>query len=127
MPRAPKRPCTYPGCGALVDTSSRCDAHRRVEQRELDQRRGSSTARGYDSKWRKAREGWLRSHPLCQCDECKGGELRVRVATVVDHIKPHRGDMTLFWDRNNWQSMAKACHDKKTAREDGGFGNARNE
>jgi 5-methylcytosine-specific restriction enzyme A len=30
--------------------------------------------------------------------------------------------MTLFWDRNNWQAMAKACHDKKTASEDGGFG-----
>ena len=21
--------------------------------------------------------------------------------TVVDHIKPHRGDMKLFWDRGN--------------------------
>jgi len=31
--------------------------------------------------------------------------------------------MKLFWDRNNWQSMAKACHDRKTAAEDGGFGN----
>jgi 5-methylcytosine-specific restriction protein A len=41
---------------------------------------------------------------------------------VVDHKVPHRGDMKLFWDRNNWQSMAKECHDRKTASEDGGFG-----
>lgn len=48
----------------------------------------------------------------------------VRAASVVDHRRPHRGDMKLFWDRNNWQSMAKECHDRKTAREDGGFGKA---
>ncbi|MCB4811684.1 HNH endonuclease [Methylovorus menthalis] len=49
------------------------------------------------------------------------GAKRLTPATVVDHIKPHRGDMALFWDRNNWQAMAKECHDRKTAREDGGF------
>lgn len=32
--------------------------------------------------------------------------------------------MKLFWDRTNWRGMAKVCHDAKTAREDGGFGNA---
>ena len=30
--------------------------------------------------------------------------------------------MKLFWDSNNWQSMSKQCHDRKTATEDGGFG-----
>jgi 5-methylcytosine-specific restriction endonuclease McrA len=44
---------------------------------------------------------------------------------IVDHIVPHKGDQTLFWDRANWRPMAKACHDSKTAREDGGFGNPR--
>jgi 5-methylcytosine-specific restriction protein A len=44
-------------------------------------------------------------------------------ASVVDHIVPHRGDMALFWDRSNWQAMSKLCHDRKTARENGGFGN----
>lgn len=47
----------------------------------------------------------------------------MRLATVVDHVIPHRGDMELFWDSDNWQSMHKQCHDKKTASEDGGFGN----
>lgn len=39
-------------------------------------------------------------------------------ATVVDHIKPHRGDQKLFWDRGNWQALCKSCHDNKTLKED---------
>jgi len=49
----------------------------------------------------------------------------VVVATIVDHIKPHRGDMVMFWDSSNWQPLCKPCHDRKTAREDGGYGNQR--
>lgn len=66
----------------------------------------------------------MRAHPLCQCPECDDGRIRVTIATVVDHRIPHRGDMTRFWDRANWQAMAKGCHDAKTARENEGFGNA---
>jgi hypothetical protein len=47
----------------------------------------------------------------------------VRIANVVDHIIPHRGDMELFWDESNWQSMCEPCHNRKTASEDGAFGN----
>lgn len=32
-------------------------------------------------------------------------------ATVVDHVKPHRGDAVLFWDTTNLQSLCKLCHD----------------
>lgn len=45
-------------------------------------------------------------------------------ATIVDHKVPHKGDKALFWDSTNWQSLCKPCHDRKTAREDGGFGRA---
>lgn len=44
-------------------------------------------------------------------------------ADLVDHIRPHKGDMELFWDGSNWQSMCDLCHRKKSASEDGGFGN----
>lgn len=104
-------------------SEGRCPRHLHAERKEQDARRGSSTERGYGSRWRKASKGWLRAHPLCQCEECQDGKARVTVASVVDHRTPHRGDMALFWDRTNWQSMSKECHDKKTAREDGGFGN----
>jgi len=123
MPYMPKSPCTYPGCGALTG-AARCDKHKRVEARQYDQQRGSAHARGYGARWQKASKAYLRAHPLCQCPECGDGELRVVAASVVDHKIPHRGDMKLFWDSGNWQSMAKTCHDKKTATEDGGFGNA---
>ena len=58
--------------------------------------------------WRRERGAYLRLHPLCvRCGETG----RVTVATVVDHIVPHRGDLGRFWDAGNWQSMCKHCHD----------------
>jgi 5-methylcytosine-specific restriction protein A len=84
----------------------------------------SAARRGYGSKWQRARQAFLGQHPLCECEECRRTG-RILIATVVDHIKPHKGDMKLFWDRDNWMPMAKQCHDVKTAKHDGGFGNSR--
>lgn len=44
-------------------------------------------------------------------------------STIADHIKPHRGVRSMFCDLDNLQGLCKPCHDTKTAREDGGFGN----
>lgn len=42
---------------------------------------------------------------------------------VVDHKIPHRGDLKLFWDSRNLQTMTKPCHDKfKQSQEKGGAG-----
>lgn len=84
--------------------------------------RPTARERGYTRKWQSARESYLQDHPLCV--ECLADEV-VTVATEVDHITPHRGDQTLFWDRNNWQALCKPCHSRKTVRTDGGFGNPR--
>lgn len=123
MPVAALHPCSQPGCGALTD-AARCSKHRAQAQREQDQRRGSAHQRGYGRAWQKASKAYLRAHPLCQCEACDDGCKRVTPASVVDHKVPHKGDMALFWDSSNWQSMSKPCHDRKTAREDGGFGSA---
>lgn len=93
--------------------------HQRADAKAVDQRRGTSAQRGYGYKWQQARDGYLQAHPLCIKHESRG---EVVAATVVDHVKPHRGDMTLFWDSSNWQPLCKPCHDAKTAREDGAFG-----
>lgn len=55
------------------------------------------------------------------CEE----EGRVKAATDLDHINPHKGDMVLFWDKDNWQGLCHSHHSQKTATEDGGFGNPR--
>ena len=44
-------------------------------------------------------------------------------ATDVDHIRPHKGNEDLMWDEENLQALCHACHSRKTAAEDGGFGN----
>lgn len=69
-----------------------------------------STPNLYDYRWQKARAAFLMLHPLCKCFECVALN-RVRLATVVDHDPPHRGDPMKFWDRTSWQAMAKRCHD----------------
>lgn len=75
--------------------------------------RESAAKRGYGYKWQKAREAYLKKYPLCIDHERRG---YVEPATVVDHIIPHRGDMTLFWDSSNWQSLCKVCHDSHKQR-----------
>jgi len=87
-----------------------------------DQHKGSPSARGYGRRWQAASKRFLRAHPLCQCPDCDEGRKQLTVATVVDHVIPHRGDMALFWDPANWQAMAKRCHDRKTWRETIGRG-----
>lgn len=48
-------------------------------------------------------------HPLCRF--CLQRDDPVE-ADVVDHIIPHKGDVTLFFDPNNLQSLCKTCHDR---------------
>lgn len=73
----------------------------------------TSTQRGYGYKWQKAREAYLRENPLCVMCTAQGV---VAVATVVDHITPHRGDQSLFWRRSNWQSLCATHHSRDKQR-----------
>lgn len=59
-------------------------------------------------RWRALREWFLRDHATCRLCEETG---RTTLATVVDHIRPHKGDQTLFWDTANLQALCKPCHD----------------
>ena len=81
-------------------------------------RRPSADGRGYDSKWRRESKAFLAlpENRLCACG-C--GQL----ADMVDHKVAHKGDRHLFWDRSNWQPMARGCNSRKAVREEGGFGN----
>lgn len=73
--------------------------------------------RGYGYAWQKARERFLRQHPLCvMCEQERPP--RVTAATVVDHKVPHRGDQAVFWDETNWQSLCKPHHDGEKQRQE---------
>lgn len=71
-------------------------------------------------RWRKLRARHLDQNQLCVMCKAEG---RVTEAKVVDHIVPHRGDMNLFWDADNLQSLCKPHHDvTKQSLEKGGTG-----
>ena len=76
--------------------------------------RPSPAARGYGLRWRYASRLYRKQNPLCAGCLEKG---RVRHARVTDHIIPHKGDMSLFWDRTNWQGLCIPCHNAKSAKE----------
>ncbi|OVE49439.1 hypothetical protein CBW21_06035 [Chromobacterium violaceum] len=133
--------CATPGCGALVRPPARhCPFHeqrRQAAERESDRRRGSRVERGYTNAWSRAARAYRAKHPFCA--ECQRQDGRLIAADHVDHITPPRyreamesGDperiadaKRLFWDSSNWQPLCRRCHSRKTAAEDGGFGNAR--
>lgn len=122
MPARPRSICRAPACGKTLAEPGYCDKHKKAVRKEQDERRGTAAERGYDSRWAKARAGYLRKHPLCvYCQR----ENRVTAASVVDHKVPHKlkdaidsGDEALiararelFWSSENWQSLCKPHHD----------------
>lgn len=100
-------------CGHRIPSGVRCDCEAKQDaarKARYDQRRPSSSARGYTGAWEKARVAYLAKHRFClRCGD---------PATVVDHIRPHRGDREIFWDRDNWQPLCGPCHNSTKQREE---------
>lgn len=114
MPTAPRRPCSRPGCRELQPCSTH-KPHTRPEQSYAARRQAEPWRALYDTQaWKRLRLAKLAETPLCECDACKDSP---KLATVVDHRLQHRGDIELFFDMRNLVSMAKRCHDRKTASE----------
>ena len=110
MPMKPNHPCKHSGCPNLTG-GQYCELHAALHASD----RSSAFERGYNHRWQRARKRFLANHPLCA--ECERAGT-ITPATVVDHIRPHRGDKTLFWDEKNWQPLCKKCHDRKTRTRD---------
>ena len=105
MPFAPPRLCA---CGKIVPSGEQCACQRdrtRARNKRHDRRRGSASERGYNHEWRKARTAFLAEFPWCVMCMSK--------ATVVDHIRPHKGNDLLFWERTNWQPLCARCHNRR--------------
>ncbi|MEP2782315.1 MAG: HNH endonuclease [Pseudoruegeria sp.] len=116
--------CAAAGCDELaVIGLSHCEEHEALRLDKLRQRRSAAqlTPEALAARvlyasvaWRRGRKAYLRANPLCV--DC--AELGVlQQATEVDHIRPHKGDRALFWNKSNWQSNCKSCHSRKTAGE----------
>ncbi len=80
------------------------------------QKKLGAHARGYTRKWENYRLRFLAKHPFCEMCLAAGtgwpGCKQYVVATVVDHIQPHKGDMKLFWQASNHRALCKPCHDR---------------
>lgn len=126
MPIQPGRPCAVYPCPNLARVGGYCPEHAAARQRDRDRARasqqGTSSQRGYGSKWRIIRAQFLSKHPLC-CDPDRRHVGRVEVATDVDHILPRARGGSNRWE--NLQALCHACHSAKTVRDDGGFGRKR--
>jgi 5-methylcytosine-specific restriction protein A len=71
-------------------------------------------------RWQRLRLSKLRATPLCEY--CTPG--REQPASQVDHKTPVKeGGDPWAWD--NLASCCASCHSRKTASEDGAFGNAK--
>lgn len=110
------KPCKHPGCPELT-RSGWCPRHKpkRARRRESAQWHGWYNLPIWTEDLRPAQ---LAREPFCR--ECakryppEDPRSRTR-ATVVDHIRPFRGDWSLFIDSDNHQSLCKFHHDQKTA------------
>lgn len=86
--------------------------------------RESAQDRGYTSRWARYSRQYRKANPLCVDCHKRG---IIKIASHVDHITPVSGpEDPLFWEPTNHQGLCAACHSRKTAREDGGFGNTKN-
>lgn len=121
MPKASKKPCSFPGCGTLVEYNERyCAVHKDCARdmaadrnKRYDANRPEVHRFYHSAKWQRIRARYLAQHPLCEL--CLRHN-HIVSAVVVDHKKEIRdgGSMTDF---ENLQALCAACHNRKTAGE----------
>lgn len=91
-----------------------CPEHKKERTARYEAGRGTAAERGYGGRWLKHRRRFLKEHPYCVCGN---------PASEVDHTRPVPPTDPLFWDPANHQALCRSCHSRKTAKQDGGFGN----
>jgi 5-methylcytosine-specific restriction enzyme A len=94
---------------------------------------GAGLARGYDAErgrvkasrkwynskaWRDRRAMQLALEPVCALHSKQG---LVLLATVADHVEPHREDAARFW-HGRLQSLCASCHSREKQRQERGTG-----
>lgn len=114
MPYAPAKHCPKPGHPTYQ--GKQCPLCADSRRKAADARRGTASQRGYGADWKALRAQLMPPGTRCACGCGK-------LASHLDHIVPRaRGGTD---DPSNLQPLARGCHSRKTAAEDGGFGNQR--
>jgi 5-methylcytosine-specific restriction protein A len=108
MPLAPRSIC--PKCRKGTGCDCR-EEGRKERQRWLDERRGSSTERGYDWTWRQFALRYLTENPLCV--DCSP---KVTPATEVHHVKKLRDNPEFKYDEAWLMALCSDCHKARTAK-----------
>ncbi len=112
----PARVCAHPGCAELVRGSSYCPHHMPQPRNGRNRQRFRQNAgeRGYGAEWRAIRAEVLTRHGIPR---------HQWHLYAVDH-RP-RYNKAIEPDHRKYElvPMLKSEHNRKTARDDGGFGN----
>ena len=118
MPLKPLSPCLYPSCPAFAEVGEcYCKVHKVKADKSEQDRRGTSTHRGYGSRWQRLRLLVLARDPVCRHPGC------TELSTDVDHVVPKSQGGTDTME--NLQGLCHGHHSLKTDKEDGGFGHYR--
>ena len=113
--------CKKSGCGrTALPGKDYCGKHlncaQAAQNRKIFTKRGKSSEWHnlyQTAEWRRRSKAFLKKYPVCFI--CGAP------ATISDHIIPHRGDLTLFYDESNLQPMCQRCHSRKTMKENNNF------
>ena len=109
MPRRPKKPCGYPGCPELTE-SSYCEKHQKEVYSHYNKyRRNPESKRRYGRAWKRIRDRYIAKEPFCELCKANG---RMVLAEEVHHIKPLSagGDSS----EENLLALCKSCHSRIT-------------
>ncbi|GGW24044.1 hypothetical protein GCM10011452_09310 [Gemmobacter lanyuensis] len=134
LKRLPPRIAALPPMVRFVD-STPAEASRARDAR-VEWRKWYKTARWQELRWRVLeRDGFVcrfcgAAHPVLapMCHAlasagCPSGVPRQSASGfVADHVTPHRGDASLFWDERNLQCLCAKCHNSTKQAEEKGRG-----
>jgi 5-methylcytosine-specific restriction protein A len=107
----PRRPCLR--CKVLTTNPSRCDRCAAEYQAQRDAQRGSASARGYTSTYRRTARAVISDHLTKHGARCPGWGVPGHASTdlTVDHVVPLSAGGT--HDRANLRVLCRACNSRK--------------
>ena len=115
--RAPRR-CHANGCRKLIREPREWLCHQCEKQRQRTTNTQRTKTNNYNGAWVGISKAYLRTYPLCE--ECLRHGYETK-STQTDHITPLNDGGTNEW--SNLKALCRACHSRKTATYDQGFGN----